>query len=132
MGAYLKRKSNLILLADKEPMLDAGEIALSFNESLDNMELYGISCGFYSDIEGLISAECVMDMYDLFEKIAEYALDEMQAITVLFTRKGSGIQMTVNTDADMDFSCLSSELTYVSHDEDGEWQITAYTGGESI
>lgn len=131
IGAYLKRKSNLILLADKEPLLDAGEIALTFRESLDNMELYGISCGFHSDIDGAVPAECVMKLYDVFENIVECALDKMQAITVLITRKCAGLQMTVNTDADADVNRLSSEFMKVSQDEDGEWQITAYIGGES-
>ena len=131
IGAYLKRKSNLILLADKEPLLDAGEIALTFRESLDNMELYGISCGFHSDIDGAVPAECVMNLYDVFENIVECALDKMQAITVLITRKRAGLQMTVNTDADADVNRLSSDFMKVSQDEDGEWQITAYIGGES-
>ena len=131
IGAYLKRKSNLILLADKEPLLDAGEIALTFRESLDNMELYGISFGFHSDIDGAVPAECVMKLYDVFENIVECALDKMQAITVLITRKRAGLQMTVNTDADADVNRLSSDFMKVSQDEDGEWQITAYIGGES-
>ncbi|MGN1081320.1 MAG: hypothetical protein ACI4QV_04450, partial [Acutalibacteraceae bacterium] len=131
IGAYLKRKSNLILIADKEPMLAAGEMDLTFNESLDNMELYGISCGFRSDIEGLIPAECVMKMYDLFEKIVEYALDKMQAITVSFTRKRAGFQMTIHTDADEDLSRFSSDFTEALRDDDGEWQINAYIGGET-
>ncbi len=131
IGAYLKRKSNLILLADKEPLLDAGEIALTFRESLDNMELYGISCGFHSDIDGAVPAECVMKLYDVFENIVECALDKMQAIIVLITRKRAGLQMTVNTDADADVNRLSSDFMKVSQDEDGEWQITAYIGGES-
>ncbi|MGM9664776.1 MAG: histidine kinase N-terminal 7TM domain-containing protein [Eubacteriales bacterium] len=130
IGAYLKRKSNLILLADKEPMLDAVEIGLTFNESLDNMELYGISCGFRSDIEGSIPAESVIKMYDLFESIAEFALDKMQTITVLLTRKRAGFQMRINTDADEDFSRFSSDFTEALRDDDGEWQITAYIGGE--
>lgn len=39
--------------------------------------------------------------------------------------------MTVNTDADADVNRLSSDFMKVSQDEDGEWQITAYIGGES-
>lgn len=130
IGAYLKRKSNLILLADKEPELDAGEIALTFRESLDNMELYGIVCGFRSDLSGHIPAEYVMTMYDLFEKTVEQALDKMNSITVLITRASAGCKMTLNTDADIDLYRLSSDFTEVSRDEDGEWQITAFVGGE--
>lgn len=130
IGAYLKRKSNLILLADKEPELDAGEIALTFRESLDNMELYGIVCGFRSDLSGHIPAEYVMTMYDLFERTVEQALDKMNSITVLITRSSAGCKMTLNTDADIDLYMLSSDFTEVSRDEDGEWQITAFVGGE--
>ena len=95
------------------------------------MELYGISCGFHSDIDGAVPAECVMKLHDVFENIVECALDKMQAITVLITRKRAGLQMTVNTDADADVNRLSSDFMKVSQDEDGEWQITAYIGGES-
>lgn len=132
IGAYLKRRSNLVLLADKRSELEAKELDLAFGESMDNLELSGVVCGFRSELTEPLLAVHIMEMYDFFEEITERALDSMSSLTVYAGRNGKELFLTVNTDSAVDFSELASETRSATRDEDGEWQLVLRlrTGGE--
>lgn len=134
IGAYLKRRSNLVFLADKTPVLDVKELELAFRESLDNLEMYGVSCGFYSELTEPSLALHFMIMYDFFEEITERSLDCMSSLTVYAGIMENELTLTINTDAAADFSDLVSNTVWIKQDEDGEWKLAlrlSTGGGES-
>ncbi len=133
IGAYLKRRNNLIFLADKTPVLSERELSLTFAESISNLELYGVSCGFQMELSEPVAAAQMMAMYDFFEEVVERSLDSMSAVTVRIGKRMDALAITVNTDADNDFSVLSSNMITARQDEDGEWQISMClcAGGEA-
>lgn len=124
IGAYLKRRSNLIFLADKMSRLDKRELTLTFLESIDNLEMYGVTCGFFLGITRSILAVHLISMYDFFEEIVEHSLDSMTSLTVSVKEINHGICMTINTDSSADFSHLLTKTAAARQDEDGEWQLT--------
>ena len=123
IGAYLKRRSNLIFLADKTPLFQEKELHLTFGESMDNLELCGITCGLLSELEGPVEARQLMKMYDLFEEIVERSIDTMSTITVWIGPADGALRMTVNTDSTAELSPLVSDSVSALRDEDGEWQL---------
>ena len=123
IGAYLKRRSNLIFLADKTPLFQEKELHLTFGESMDNLELCGITCGLLSELEGPVEARQLMKMYDLFEEIVERSIDTMSTITVWIGPADGALRITVNTDSAADLSPLGSDSVSALRDEDGEWQL---------
>ena len=132
IGAYLKRRSNLIFLADKTPLFQEKELHLTFGESMDNLELCGITCGLLSELEGPVEARQLMKMYDLFEEIVERSIDTMSTITVWIGPADGALRITVNTDSAADLSPLVSDSVSALRDEDGEWQLCMVlrAGGE--
>ena len=132
IGAYLKRRSNLIFLADKTPLFQEKELHLTFGESMDNLELCGITCGLLSELEGPVEARQLMKMYDLFEEIVERSIDTMTTITVWIGPADGALRITVNTDSAADLSPLVSDSVSALRDEDGEWQLCMVlrAGGE--
>ncbi|MGN1134277.1 MAG: hypothetical protein ACI4RN_07475 [Oscillospiraceae bacterium] len=132
IGSYLKRRSNLVFLADKMSVLESKELALTFGESIDNLELYGVACGFCSEYDGNFLAVHIIAMYDFFEEIVERSLDCMKSLTVYVGKVKDNIFLTINTDSGADFSDLASETVTVMQDEDGEWKLTLhqYVGGQ--
>lgn len=132
IGAYLKRRSNLIFLADKTPLFQEKELHLNFGESMDNLELCGITCGLLSELEGLVEARQLMKMYDLFEEIVERSIDTMTTITVWIGPADGALRITINTDSAADLSPLGSDSVSALRDEDGEWQLCMVlrAGGE--
>ena len=124
IGAYLKRRSNLVFLSDKDSVLDAKELELSIGESINNLETFGVTCGFISELTGTILAINVIAMYDFFEEIAERSLDRMSSILVHAGIKADFIFFSVDTDSVSDFSDLASDTVAAVQDEDGEWKLT--------
>lgn len=124
IGAYLKRRSNLVFLADKSSTLDAKELALTIGESLDNLETCGISCGFQMDLKEPVLSDQMIAMYDFFEKVVERSLDCTDSITVYAGKTDDFLFLRVNTDADADFSDLASDMVKAERDEDEEWRLT--------
>ena len=123
IGAYLKRRSNLIFLADKTPLFQEKELHLTFGESMDNLELCGITCGLLSELERPVEARQLMKMYDLFEEIVERSIDTMTTITVWIGPADGALRITINTDSAADLSPLGSDSVSALRDEDGEWQL---------
>ena len=124
IGAYLKRRSNLVFLSDKDSMLEATELELSIGESINNLETFGVTCGFISELTGLILSMNVIAMYDFFEEIAERSLDRMSSILVHAGIKAGFLVFSLDTDSRSDFSDLASDAVTAVQDEDGEWKIT--------
>ena len=132
IGVYLKRRSNLIFLADKTPLFQEKELHLTFGESMDNLELCGITCGLLSELERPVEARQLMKMYDLFEEIVERSIDTMTTITVWIGPADGALRITINTDSAADLSPLGSDSVSALRDEDGEWQLCMVlrAGGE--
>ena len=132
IGAYLKRRSNLVFLADKSSMLDANELVLTIGESMDNLEVLGISCGFRTELTEPVLAYQIIAMYDFFETTAERALDRICSITVYAGKRDGSLFLNINTDSTADFSDFVSDNVNVERDEDNEWKLTLRmdTGGD--
>lgn len=132
IGAYLKRRSNLVFLADKYSMLDATELALTIGESIDNLEACGISCGLCMELTGAVLSVHIISMYDFFEEVTERSLDSMDTMMIHAVRVKDSILLKIETDSSAEFSDLVSETTSAEKDEDGEWRLTLRldTGGD--
>ena len=124
IGAYLKRRSNLVFLSDKDSVLEAKELDLSIEESMNNLETFGVTCGFRSELTEPILSMNVIAMYDFFEVITERSLDHMNSILVHAGIKSDSVFLTVDTDSSTDFSDLVSDTVTALQDEDGEWKLT--------
>ena len=132
IGAYLKRRSNLVFLADKSSMLDANERVLTIGESLDNLEVLGIFCGFRTELTEPVLAYQIIAMYDFFENVMERTLDRICSITVYAGKRDGSLFLNINTDSTADFSDFVSDNVNVERDEDNEWKLTLRmnTGGD--
>lgn len=132
IGAYLKRRSNLVFLADKSSMLDANELVLTIGESLDNLEVLGIFCGFRTELTEPVLAYQIIAMYDFFENVVERTLDRICSITVYAGKRDGSLFLNINTDSTADFSDFVSDNVNVERDEDNEWKLTLRmnTGGD--
>lgn len=57
VNVYIKRISNLLIMAKSRKMLNAFELENSIRELAEYISVYGISCSFFSNVSGEISAE---------------------------------------------------------------------------
>lgn len=67
LAAYIKRRSNLILLSKKDQLMDIDELELSINESISYLSLSNIECFLDCKLKGKINSDILGIIYDFFE-----------------------------------------------------------------
>ena len=71
LGTYIKRISNLMLIAGGSDEISSDELLFSIRESTEYLTLLGIDCFADSGIKQLWKSDCVVLTYDIFEAIIE-------------------------------------------------------------
>ena len=86
LGAYVKRRANLTLVAESEGDALTEELYLSIRESLEYLRLQHIAAGVVGDSENaaraVLSREQVFLCYDYFQYTMEQALPGLTAVQV--------------------------------------------------
>lgn len=67
LAAYIKRRSNLIILSKKDKLMDIDELELSINESISYLSLSNIECFLDCKLKGKINSDILGIIYDFFE-----------------------------------------------------------------
>ncbi len=108
LGAYVKRRANLRLVAETQKEISGGtipaeELFLSLRESLEYLRLHGIVAGILREPEGGPAAgaafpkEQVFLCYDFFQYTLEQALPGLTAVQVILGA-GEGLRLRIGTD----------------------------------
>lgn len=125
IGAYLKRRSNLIFLADRDGMVPVSEVALCLNESMDNLRLHARRCASRLDFEGELRLETAAALYDFFEAAIELAMDDLSGAAANVTRKEDACVLSLMLQCGTDLTSLRAAYpdAFVEN-EDGVWYCT--------
>lgn len=125
IGAYLKRRSNLIFLADRDGMVSVSEVALCLNESMDNLRLHVRRCASRLDFEGELRLETAAALYDFFEAAIELAMDDLSGAAANVTRKEDACVLSLMLQCGTDLTSLRAAYpdAFVEN-EDGVWYCT--------
>ena len=135
VGAYIKRRSNMVFLADNTGTLPARELMLCLKESLANLRLLGCTCALQFDIDQTIKIETAGKMYDFFQAAVEIAWDNLPGINVIASKKDTeaetwntavgkayGITLMLQCEKDMssiaDDERFDASEIYTEQDED--------------
>lgn len=133
IGAYLKRRSNLIFITAQSPMVSVKEVKFCIEESIRNLSLYGADCSFVSCCDGVISGETAMGIYDCFEEVVEKALDGLAAISAHLKSEGNMAVFHLSVECQESLADIAvAQGASVEQDFDGAWLIslTLPVGGE--
>ena len=99
LGAYIKRRSNIIMLEMKNNLIDVDELALSINESFDYLSLLGVEGSLDFNIQGELSANTIGYIYDFFEKCIVRLYDSPIAIVFHISNSENNINVMIESDA---------------------------------
>lgn len=83
IGAYIKRRTNLVMLGDEAKMLPAEELCFCLQESLSNLQHNQISCGLQFQQSGVLPLELVETFFDFYEACVECSLETITDLVVL-------------------------------------------------
>ena len=95
IGSYIKRRGNLLLLAEEDSQINARELEYAIRESLDNLQLGDVSAALVSDCAGKIPSHCIVAAYDFYEKTLEQLLPVITAMMVNLSCRDGSIHINI-------------------------------------
>ena len=78
IGAYIKRRGNLMFIGEKSDVTDTAELSACLDESFANLELMGVECAVDIPGKNSIYIRDAIRVYDFFEAVTEEAMDSHQ------------------------------------------------------
>lgn len=123
IGAYIKRRGNLMFIGEKSATTDTAELSLCLEESFANLELMGVECAIDIPSNKKIDTTDAIRVYDFFESVTEAAIDDMRSVWL----KARSLKDSVVFHLEVECESLLadfSELAESSHFEDGVWRFT--------
>ena len=96
LNAYVKRKTNLHLLAAEHDALSTRELGLALQESAGCLTLAGLSATAAGSGEATLPAGQIIALYDTFEALAEQLLGKASSLMV--SRSGGSLRLAARTD----------------------------------
>ena len=137
LSAYIKRRSNLLLLNEENSTIQSKELEYCFRESLKNIELNNVMISFDSICNDMLSVEFAVLAYDLFENIVEAFIENINAVLVhLHCKNGDvklriqiGCENEINENAIPEFAVEYNEITYDIQENDIVFDVILSKGG---
>lgn len=109
LSAYIKRKSNLILLSEESSLIPTQELEFCLRESLDNLCLTGAAATIDSRLEGQLPCEILLAVYDRFEMMLEALTGSIDSMRVHLYSLPGKLTMLMEISAAKDISALIPE-----------------------
>lgn len=124
VGAYLKRRNNLILICEQDGMIRAEELNLSFREMTKNLQAAGIECACSVELSGALPMSTAKKMVDFYEYVVEQAFDGLQSLLVRFFCREQCFYACIDAVCTLDLTQLQSEEISVSISEEHCYTIS--------
>lgn len=80
IGAYIKRRGNLMFIGERSDVTDTAELSACFDESFANLELMGAECAVDIPEKNSIYIRDAIRVYDFFEAVTEAAMDDIRFV----------------------------------------------------
>lgn len=96
-GVYLKRRSNLAMLA-KDGQAQLSELLYAMRESTDALSFYGAAASVIFEGDGTVPIEQITFLYEFFEDCIESALPDLSACLVRLSGKNGLLQCRIALD----------------------------------
>lgn len=118
VGAYLKRRSNLVFLADQSGAVPSRELLLCLNESAASLRLTGTACAVKVDLEESINGSAAGMLYDFFEAVVEEVWADLPALNVVVCQSGSALRMLLMLQSQADLSPVALRFAGAELEQD--------------
>ena len=99
IGAYMKRKSNLMLIAAEKDSMSVAELFLAYSETASYLEKAGVSCSLCKMPEMELPSGVLLYAYDELEKVIESKLPAIERVDINIIEKENSVLFDINVDA---------------------------------
>ena len=119
LNAYVKRKTNLLLLASENEALSITELFLALQESANYLTLAGLKTTAGEPSDDNLASSIIVALYDAFEAIAEQFLGKVPSLMVSLSNEGLCLTTVSDTLPDVSGTMLpvsfrrSEDILYI-------------------
>lgn len=99
VNVYIKRISNLLIMAKSRKMLNAFELENSIRELAEYISVYGISCSFFNNVSGEISAEKTIALFKFIGIFIRHIMNCTDALLFNLKVHERFIDLKINCDS---------------------------------
>lgn len=127
IGAYIKRRGNLMFIGEKSDVTDTAELTACLDESFANLELMGVECAIDIPDKNSIYTRDAIRVYDFFEAVTEEAMDDLQFVWLKARGLEDAVIFYLQVESKTDLSALAS-LADTCTCEEGVWRFSLRIG----
>ena len=127
IGAYIKRRGNLMFIGEKSNVTDTAELSACLDESFANLELMGVECAIDIPGKNSIDTRDAIRVYDFFEAVTEAAMDDLQFVWLKARSLEDAVIFNLQAESKTKLSSLSA-LADTCTCEDGVWRFSLRIG----
>lgn len=116
LAAYIKRRSNLVMLAEKYQSINASELSLALKESLDYLSLMGAECFCDCTVTDKIDGHQAGIFYDFFEDCTAGSDCLPSAVILRLLKRGPNIVLRLESDRGGEALAAKIKAKYSGYD----------------
>ena len=133
IGAYIKRRGNLMFIGEKSDVTDTAELSACLDESFANLELMGVECAIDITDKNSIYIRDAIRVYDFFEAVTEEAMDDLRFVWLKARSLEDVVIFYLQAESKTELSALSM-LADTCTCEEGVWRFSLRIGkaGEQV
>ena len=132
VGAYLKRRNNLILVSEQDGMINEEELNLSIKEMMKNLQIAGVSCAASVQFDRKIPSDVVMRLFDFYEFVVENAFDGLTYLLARFFSRDGSFYCCVDAMCSVDLTALATDTVSVSVTDENYYTLSFKTEGGAV
>lgn len=121
--AYLKRRNNLIFIAEENGTITVSEFEYCLRESLNNLRLFGAVCEMNINMEKPLKFDMVTTLYNAFEIATEKVMDTLKEIYVSLAVENCLPIIRFNLTCETDLTDLKEQGFNVTQEDVNEWTL---------
>ncbi len=127
IGAYIKRRGNLMFIGEKSDVTDTSELSACLDESFANLELMGVECAIDIPGKNSITIRDAIRVYDFFEAVTEEAMDDLRFVWLKARSLEDAVIFYLQAESKTELSAFSG-LADTCTFEDGVWRFSLRIG----
>ena len=130
LNAYVKRKTNLLLMAEEKDTFNLSDLFLALKESSDYLTLAGLHTSVVSTVEKEYPGEVIVGFYDSFEMIAEQLLGKVLSMMVSWNKEE--LRLAAETDEIPEVENIPLSVHFMKSDNVLYMDISVKKDGEKL
>ena len=127
IGAYIKRRGNLMFIGEKSDVTDTAELSACLEESFANLELMGVECAIDIPGKNSIYTRDAIRVYDYFEAVTEEAMNDLRFVWLKARSLEDAVIFYLQAESKTELSSLSA-LADTCAFEEGVWRFSLRIG----